>query len=137
MKLNCAYCGSYVEVDENCTCPMCGAPMGEAVKAEEERQAKAAAEEQARLEQEAAEQAQQEQTAAIISGIAGIAGSILGASSAKKATRPPRHLVSDRPPQERVPRDGRTELRPPQDGPDGRRDPRRDRLASRRDPRRR
>lgn len=37
MKVICEYCGSYVDVGENSTCPNCGVPLAGSIKTEQEK----------------------------------------------------------------------------------------------------
>ena len=97
MKITCEYCGCYVEADENNRCPCCTAPLGESIRAEEERLKKEAeekaAKEKAEAEASAEAAAKAAQTQAITSAITGIASTlgaaILNSSSGSAGTRPP------------------------------------------------
>jgi hypothetical protein len=104
MKITCEYCGCYVEADENNRCPCCTAPLGESIRAEEERLRKEAeekaAQEKAAQEAAAESAAQAARTQAITSAITGIASTlgaaILNSSSGSSGTRPPADPPSGR-----------------------------------------
>ena len=85
MNVQCEYCGSYVEVAENCTCPNCCAPLGNAVKRAEE-QAKAQAQAQAAAEVEAAEKQQSQQNKENLVKLVG--GVLLGSMVSGRNRRP-------------------------------------------------
>ncbi len=98
MKVTCEYCNSYVEADENLKCPNCQAPLGDAVKAEEER-IKAEEEAQRQKEEEAAEkQAQKDAVGNALKGIAGVAGALFGTNRMRQTHPgpPPRDMPRDR-----------------------------------------
>ncbi len=99
MKIICEYCGCSVEVDENMKCPQCGAPLGDAIKAEEERLKKEAEEkeavEKAEAEKKEAEAAKAEKQKTIISAIASIGAIIFGTRN-KHRPVPPRPNVEYR-----------------------------------------
>ncbi len=80
MKITCEYCGCYVEADENNLCPCCAAPLGDSIRAEEERLKKEAEEQAAKEGAKAAEEAEAAADAAkeqaITGAITGLAASI-------------------------------------------------------------
>lgn len=74
MKVTCEYCDSFIEADGRTVCPMCGAPLGEAVRAAEEKAAREAAEleaKEAKISSELAEQEKQREVLSIIKSLAG------------------------------------------------------------------
>ena len=95
MKIVCEYCDSYVEVDENMKCPLCGGPLGTAIKAEQERieQEKAAeaqreADEAAREAEAKAQEAKEDHISEIIAGITSVATAIITGKSADDDDKP-------------------------------------------------
>lgn len=73
MKVQCEYCGAYVEADENMKCPLCNAALGDAVAAAQEAEAQAAeAEAQAEHERELELQEQEAKSSHIDNTIKGI-----------------------------------------------------------------
>ena len=93
MKVICEYCGCSVEADENMKCPQCCAPLGDAIRAEEERLKKEAEEkeaaEKAEAEKKAAEAAKAEKKKTIINAIASIGSALFGAKTNYKRQPPP------------------------------------------------
>ena len=103
VKLVCEYCDSYVDVEEQDTCPYCLAPMGVAIEAERARVAaeQAAAAEAAAAQAEAARQEAEAQRAAqaksenkqLIAGVLSTAvASIFGGSKKQTTTSIPANL---------------------------------------------
>ena len=82
MKVTCAYCDSYVEADELLCCPLCGAPLGTALKIAEEKekaeQAARDAQAAALAEAESKEQTKRVMINAAASVIGAVGGSLLG-----------------------------------------------------------
>lgn len=93
MKIICEYCGCYVEADENNLCPCCAAPLGESIRAEEERlkkeEAEKAAAEAAKAQEEAEAAAKAEKEQAVIGAITGLASSIGAALTNKPSSSVP------------------------------------------------
>lgn len=87
MRLTCEYCGSYVDVGTEANCPLCGAPMGDAIRAAEAQkkaEADRLAAEAAKRAEEEAEQRRNEQLMQTISNIAGVAaGTLIGSLSSR------------------------------------------------------
>ena len=84
MKVSCPYCDSYVEPDETAVCPLCGAPLGEAVKAAEEKEKAEQAEAEAKAEAAAETQAKEQTKQTLISAAAGLLGSAAGSLFGRK-----------------------------------------------------
>ncbi len=78
MKVTCEYCDSFIEADGRTVCPMCGAPLGEAVRAAEEKAAREAAELEAKEAKISAELAEQEKQREVLSIIKSLAGGTFG-----------------------------------------------------------
>ena len=78
MKVTCPYCDSYVEPDETSVCPLCGAPLGEAVKAAEEQEKAEQAEAEAKAAETAEAQAKEQTKQTLITAAAGLFGSVAG-----------------------------------------------------------
>lgn len=87
MRLTCEYCDSYVDIDTEANCPLCGAPMGDAIRAAEARrkaEADRLAAEAAKKAEEEAEQRRKDQMMQTISNIAGVAaGTLIGSLSSR------------------------------------------------------
>ena len=78
MKVTCLYCDSYVENDETAVCPLCGAPLGEAVKAAQEQKKAEQAEADANAAETAKMQAEEQTKQTLITAAAGLLGSATG-----------------------------------------------------------
>ena len=96
MRVTCEYCDSYVDIDTESVCPLCGAPLGDVLRAAQRRAAEEAQrradEEKARAEKEA-EQQKQQMILSTISNIAGVAaGTILG-TAVRHTFRGPKPLL--------------------------------------------
>lgn len=95
MKIVCEYCDSYVEVDENMKCPLCGGPLGTTIKAEQERieqekaaEAQRAADEAAREAEAKAQEAKEGHVSEIIAGITSVATAIITGKAADDDDEP-------------------------------------------------
>lgn len=80
VKIFCTYCDSYIDADENSVCPNCGAPLGDALKAEEKKLAeKEKAERELELEKEKIRAEAEEEGKYLALGM-GVAAAALGSS---------------------------------------------------------
>ena len=106
MKVQCDYCGSYVDTDNTTICPCCTAPLGESVRRAQEqaRQEELEAQERARQAQlEAQRQAQQEQTKQVITNLVSglVFGGLMSGTNRYQTPQRPVKLGTQKPP--RVP----------------------------------
>ena len=78
MRVTCEYCDSYVAVENETNCPFCGAPLGDAIRAEERRK-REEADRLAKAEAErAAAQVEQQRKQQIMQTVANVAGVAAG-----------------------------------------------------------
>ena len=93
MKIICEYCGCRVEADENMKCPQCCAPLGETIKAEEERLKKESEEkeasEKAKAEEEAAKAEKAAKRQSILNTVTAIGSALLGSKNTRERKKPP------------------------------------------------
>ena len=93
MKVICAYCDSYVEIEGQEMCPHCGASLAEAVRAaKEEQRAQAQRAFEAEMQQRR-EEREAEETSRMLDIAAGILG--LGASSGFLRKKLRKHILNE------------------------------------------
>ena len=93
MKVICAYCDSYVEIEGQEICPHCGASLAEAVReAKEEQRAEQQRAYEAEIQQKR-EEREAEETSRILDIAAGILG--IGASSGFLRRTLRKHIIKE------------------------------------------
>ena len=101
MKVTCEYCGCYVDVDENTTCPNCLAELGSSIKAEKERVDEEQEAEREREAEEKAQEAKDDHISEIIQGVSNVAAAFVASKTAQNTQvvaqpAPPKHEEPER-----------------------------------------